>query len=322
MRRRVIRPLTPEEHQTLEAMYRYHPQSRLRERAHMVLLSSQGYGVQDIAAITHRCEATVSRWLKAFEADGFLGLYDQPIPGRPGRLSADQLKQLEAWLDDSPRTLGYQQSNWTLRLVQHRLWFRFGVRLSLSRIHQRMHQLGFRRIRYRHRSIVPTEEQIQHAFALIKAWLHRAKAKHVRLFYLDETVAMLWSTLSLGWARKGSRPQVAMADDHRRVGIFAAVDPLTGRVHYRIVDKSVTQQSVIAFLKQVRRQYPGEPLVFLLDNAKPHVAASVKQFVAEDGKMTLVYLPRYTSLYCHPIERLFKRAIVQESDCSSGFVEW
>ena len=32
----------------------------------------------------------------------------------------------------------------------------------------------------------------------------------------------------------------------------------------------------------------------------------VKQFVEADGNIELEYLPRYTSLKCNPIERLFK----------------
>jgi transposase len=56
----------------------------------------------------------------------------------------------------------------------------------------------------------------------------------------------------------------------------------------------------------MRKRYPTDKLVFLIDNSKPHKAGIVKQFAIEDGNIHLEYLPRYTSFKCNPIERLFK----------------
>ena len=286
-------------------MYQYHKKSRLRERAHMVLLSTQGVIVKEIGKIVYRNELTVSTWLNAFEAHGFVGLYDEPIPGRPGRLNAAELKQLENWLDDSPRQAGWQQSNWTLKLLRHALFLRKKVRLSVTRLWEIVRSLGFVRLRPRHRSIVPTPEQLVEAIQCIEGFFLEAKAGNVRLFLLDETLAMVFATLSACWARKGSRPEIKMGDDHRRVNVIAAAEPIIGKVHYRILP-TVNQAGVVAFLAQMRRRYPGEELVFILDQAKPHTAKSVKQFAEADGKLVLAYLPRYTSLHCNPIERLFK----------------
>lgn len=305
MNRRTLAALDGAEKQTLLQMYRFHPKSRIRERAHIALLSSEGFCVKQIAQVVHRSQNTVSTWLSHFQTHGFLGLYDEPIPGRSPRLNPEQMQQLDTWMANVPRDAGYQQSNWTLKLVRHAMWKTYRVQLSKSRIAQLVHHLGFSRIRPRHRSIVPTKEQIAQAMACIAGWLEKAEAGEVRLFYLDETLAMLWATLSVGWARRGSRPEVPMGDDHRRLSVIAAADPLRGRVHYRVIP-TVNQKGIVAFLKQLRRRYPGEELVFILDNAKPHIAASVKALVAADGRMKLEYLPRYTSVKCNPIERLFK----------------
>ncbi len=96
-----------------------------------------------------------------------------------------------------------------------------------------------------------------------------------------------------------------MGDDHRRFSVITAADPIGGKVHYRILP-TVNQVAVVAFLAQMRRRYPSDELVFILDRARPHTAKSVEQFAEADGKILLEYLPRYTSLHCNPIERLFK----------------
>ena len=136
--------------------------------------------------------------------------------------------------------------------------------------------------------------------------LKKAQEGRFRLFYLDETIATMWATLSRIWARKGTRPEIPMADNHERFVISSAADPVHSRVHYRISSNSLNQNKVVAFLKQMRQRYPKERLLFILDNARPHTAKSVRKFAQTDGNMYLVYLPKYSSLKLNAIERLFK----------------
>jgi transposase len=271
----------------------------------MVLLSSQGRNIKEICSIVYRSENTVSTWLKAYEDKGFLGLYDEPIPGRPSTLNQDQKEQIGTWLDDSPRKEGYQQSNWTLKLVNHHVLQEFGQRFSLSRIWEIVHGQGFTLIRPRHKTIVPTQEEIEQTNNKTFHYLEKARLGEIRLFYLDETTATMWSTLSYVWARKGTHPEIPMADDHGRVYVFSAADPLRGKVHYRIAP-TPHKEDMVAFLKQMRSRYPFDKLVFRLDNYPSHKAHIVTQFAEEDGNMQLEHISRYTSFKCNPIERLFK----------------
>jgi transposase len=119
MNQRVLDSLPVEQETTIREMFQNHPKRRLRERALMIILSSQGLYVKQIADILKLSVDTISDWLSAYEAKGFLGLYDQPIPGRPARLSKQQEQQIGQWLDHSPRDEGYQHSNWTLKLLLH-----------------------------------------------------------------------------------------------------------------------------------------------------------------------------------------------------------
>lgn len=97
--------------------------------------------------------------------------------------------QIGTWLDDSPRDEGYQQSNWTLKLVNHHVLQEFGERFSLSRIWEIVHGQGFTLIRPRHKTIVPTQEEIAETNNKTFHYLEKARLGEVRLFYLDETLA-------------------------------------------------------------------------------------------------------------------------------------
>ena len=110
MNQRVLDSLPFAQETTIRKMFQNHPKRRLRERALMIILSSQGLCVKQIADILKVSVDTISDWLSAYEAKGFLGLYDQPIPGRPPKLSKQHEQQIEQWLDHSPRDEGYQHS--------------------------------------------------------------------------------------------------------------------------------------------------------------------------------------------------------------------
>ena len=98
MNRRTQAPLDDAQHQTLLNMVRFRPKPRLRERAQACLLATKHYCVKQIANILQRSERSVSTWLDDFEKHGFLGLYDDTIPGRPPTLNQEQRKQLQARL--------------------------------------------------------------------------------------------------------------------------------------------------------------------------------------------------------------------------------
>jgi len=226
MNQRILSDIPKEQKITIQEMFQNHPEKRLRERAMMVILSINRLNVKQIADILECRENTVSKWLSAYEEHGFLGLYDQPIPGRPPRLSNQQEKQIEEWLDRSPRETGYQHSNWTLKLLFHHINKVFHKQFSLTRIWQIIRKLGFVTVRPRHRSIVPNQKKKLRAAKCITRLLKKAREGRFRLFYLDETMASMWATLSRMWVRRGTRPEIPMGDNHEGLVVFSAADPM------------------------------------------------------------------------------------------------
>ncbi len=92
VKKRTIKLLAKAEEQTLIDIHRNHIKTRMRERAHMILLSNQGRSIRDICSLVYRSENTVAAWLNAYEREGFLGLYDKPIPGRPSKVKYKQYR--------------------------------------------------------------------------------------------------------------------------------------------------------------------------------------------------------------------------------------
>ena len=102
-------------------MYHFAKKRRLRQRAHMVLLSNKGYCQKEVAKIVCTSYPTACRYIHAYRVYGLAALYDSQIPGRSAQLSTSQLDLIDQWLNDSPRNIGYNQSNWTARLMKYHI---------------------------------------------------------------------------------------------------------------------------------------------------------------------------------------------------------
>jgi transposase len=108
-----VHPLTAEEVEVLGQVHRKTRQASVRCRCEMILLSHEGLSPPQIAQRVRVSDRTVRRVIERYEADGLAGLNNKPIPGRPPRVTAAYLHQLEAAVERHPRELGLPFSNWT-----------------------------------------------------------------------------------------------------------------------------------------------------------------------------------------------------------------
>lgn len=84
--------LSREEAQRLEAIRKTDSRYRVRDRAHALLLSSQGRKIKEIASILGVDRDTVSEWFNRWTSSRYAGLEDAPHPGRPPKLNASEKK--------------------------------------------------------------------------------------------------------------------------------------------------------------------------------------------------------------------------------------
>ncbi|PON09870.1 IS630 family transposase, partial [Candidatus Entotheonella serta] len=93
---------------TLRLLNRVHKQSRhhrVRQRAHCIVLSSQGYTTTHLADIFQVDRITLYHWFNAWEHNGFPGLYSRKASGRPPLFTPDQKEQMRQWIKLFPRNL-------------------------------------------------------------------------------------------------------------------------------------------------------------------------------------------------------------------------
>ena len=102
-----LSPLSKEQLDELQELYRTTKKVRLRTRAQMVLLAAEeGMTAPAIAQIVRESDQTVRNWLKRYQAEGIEGLADAPIPGAPRKVTPEYVRRLVRWSGSVPAAWG------------------------------------------------------------------------------------------------------------------------------------------------------------------------------------------------------------------------
>ncbi len=115
-----VRSLSGEERAQLDKMIAEAKPETLGTRAHIVLLSSQGYSSTEIASLVGRHPASVRKWIHRFNDQGISSLINAPSPGRKRSYTDEQAHKMVEIALTEPRALGQPFSRWSLhRLVRY-----------------------------------------------------------------------------------------------------------------------------------------------------------------------------------------------------------
>src|SRR5438132_12911271 len=99
---RVLHDISPETRHVLQRLSKESQHHRVRQRAHCLLLSCQGFNTTALRAIFSVHRLTIYHWFDAWEGHHFAGLYDQKRCGRPPKLTAEEQYQAQHSLTQHP----------------------------------------------------------------------------------------------------------------------------------------------------------------------------------------------------------------------------
>jgi transposase len=99
-----------------------------RRRLRAARLLRKGVHPAEVARRVGVHRQSVGRWKQQLDRAGLAGLKKSGRAGRPPKLSAEQLLQLEEELLRGPRACGYTTELWTTQRVADLIQRRFGVR--------------------------------------------------------------------------------------------------------------------------------------------------------------------------------------------------
>jgi len=184
--------------------------SKDSEKALMVLLSSEGKKVSQIADTLKRNPHTVRDWLKRYNGAGIKGLSRKYSPGRPDDKRTKLKAHIKEILPDSPVEHGYQDHVWSVPLIVHDAASKLNLSVSGDTVTRALHAMGYS---YKRPSkAVPARapdkkekaERIQAMIKEIKGILSKGETE---IYALDESHFSTEPYLVRGWFKKRWPPQ-------------------------------------------------------------------------------------------------------------------
>lgn len=118
-------------------------EAKYDHRLHAVLLVAQGMSCRQAGQMLGDAARTVAYWVRRFEDEGFPGLADGDRPGRPSRLSEEQLGQIDQALRKEPKEFGLQ-GPWDGKALSSFIQQQWDISLGMRQCQRLFRQLGFR----------------------------------------------------------------------------------------------------------------------------------------------------------------------------------
>ncbi len=123
-----VRSLTMSEGEHLQRILRRGKDRTAIRRAQVVLMSAQGFRVQQIARAMHLHEEYVRELLRQFNSSGLAILKQKPRSGRPPVFSEEVRSEIAEYALCPPRAVGQPFSRWSLEKLRRFLIQRKVVR--------------------------------------------------------------------------------------------------------------------------------------------------------------------------------------------------
>jgi len=118
--------------------------SRYDHRLHGVLLVAQGLTCPEVGSLLGDAPRTVEYWVRRFEERGLEGLTEGQRPGRPSRLNAAQMREVNRILRNRPTDAGMPVNLWDGKTLAAWIESKYGIQLGVRQCQRLFRQFGFR----------------------------------------------------------------------------------------------------------------------------------------------------------------------------------
>jgi len=250
---------------------------------------------EDVARALGMHQKTVYGWLAKLRDGGRDALRAKPVPGRPPKLSPEQMQRVyELVTGSDPRQLSFDFALWTRDLVRELIRREFKVSMSDSAVGRLLHRLGLSPQRPLWRAWQADPEKVA-------AWrdieypkiAKQAKKSGATVYFLDEAGIRSDHHAGTTWGKVGATPVVKSTGARFSLNMISAVTA-KGKLRFSTFTGSLTADKFIDYCKKLMADTDG-PVFLVLDGHPVHRAKKVKSFAeATEGQLRLFQLPGYS----------------------------
>lgn len=289
--------LSPEERESLESLaHRSRTSPQLARRARIVLACSSGLNNQVVAKKLRLAGQTVGRWRARFVRDRLEGLYDEPRPGAPRKITDAQVEAVVIrTLESKPKAA----THWSVRSMAKASGL---SRMTVSRVWK---AFGLQPHRSESFKLSPDPLLIDKIRDVVGLYLN--PPDHALVLCVDEKsqIQALDRTQPLLPMRPGQIER--RTHDYRRHGttsLFAALDVKTGKILGQIHRRHRSVE-FRRFLDAIEDNVPTQLDVHvIMDNYGTHKTAIIRNWFAKRPRFHVHFTPTYGS-WLNLVERWF-----------------
>ena len=248
------RPVFPETQQLLQRIYRQSRHHQVRQRAHCILLRTQGYGIAQLLEIFLVSRKTLYNWFNSWEERGLVRLYNQPGRGRKATFNPEQIEQIRVWTQQYTRQLkqvvAKVQEQWDISVSPKT------IKRVLKAIRMSWHR--FRRVvagQPEPQEYADKQAQLEEFKRLEDQWL-------LELYYLDEVGFCLIPCIPYGWQPIGESLGID-SQRSRRLNVLGLMTR-SNRLEAYVSQQSITSDVVIACIDTFFAQVDKRTVIVVL----------------------------------------------------------
>lgn len=289
--------LSEEERDRLQSLaHRARSQPLLARRARVVLASAEGLSNKSVARKLRVSLGMVGKWRSRFLESRLEGLYDEPRPGAPRKVSDAQIeKVIIQTLESTPRG----ETHWSTRGLAEATGL---SRMTISRI---WHAFGLQPHRTETFKLSPDPQLIEKVRDIVGLYMN--PPDHALVFCVDEKsqIQALDRTQPLLPLRPGQLERGT--HDYKRHGttsLFAALELKTSRVIGQLHRRHRSRE-FREFLDVIEAEVPAElDVPIIADNYGTHKTALIRKWFTKRPRFHVHFTPTYGS-WINLVERWF-----------------
>lgn len=263
-------------------------------RFRAILLRKKGWLINEIADAFGVNRRAVTRWWATYKKEGKKALRSKKAVGPSYKLTPKEMNLLISLFEEDATRHGFETPLWTCQRIQQIIQKRTGKKLHTTNVMRWLKKLNFTNQK-------PKRQASQQDEKAVKRWVKEEWPKireHARrwqamIYFQDEAGVSLIPVMGKTWAPKGKTPIVKVTGKKGGFCLTSAISP-AGKMVFRIEKEKVTALVHIEFLEQILKHHSRRKIIVIEDNARPHIAQEVKDFVEEHKKrFALYHLPSY-----------------------------
>jgi len=241
-------------------------------------LKKLGWKQRDISVALDVSEGAVSQWLRAARHGGRRALSARSSPGRPPKLTWNQLRLLPDFLSHGPEAYGFRGKIWTCARVAKIIAEEYGVSYDRGHVSRLLKQL-------RWTPQVPIKRALQRDEAEIERWrtvvwprlLARARRERRTLIFTDESGFYLLPGLVRTYAPQGHTPLIRVFQTRDHLSVMAGLTA-QGKIYVLVRREPLNGLHTVEYLQHVIH-YLGPRLLVIWDRSPIHRRNDVKEFL-------------------------------------------